>query len=90
MATHQGHDAMADSASCASTHAQCCDPDSVNLDGRSGQLKIKSFVELPVVIASDLADPVCVVNRYAHGLTEPPPLADELPPLHVLYCVYLK
>jgi hypothetical protein len=90
MAMHHGHDAATGEAPCASMQAQCGDLDEFSVDGRNGQLKIKDVTELPVAIASDIVDPISVDYRYAYSSTDPPLLAGTSPPLHVLYCVYLK
>ena len=64
--------------------------DDVSFDGRSGQLKVKDTVELPVAIAPDPAAPTLTAAKRSNYATGPPSIAGVSPPLHVLHCVYLK
>ena len=90
MVAHHGHEMPKAETPCASMQAQCGELDDVSFDGRSGQLKIKDTVELPVAILPDLAAPAVTVAERCHFPTGPPPHAGLSPPLHVLHCVYLK
>ena len=90
MPAHHGHESSKAEASCASMQAQCGEPDDVSFDGRSGQLKVKDTVELPIVIAHDPSAPVMMIAKRCHFPTGPPRHRGLSPPLHVLHCVYLK
>lgn len=93
---HEGHDmAAGDMAErdmrCATGAAHCSASDSVNIDVRSGQPKLKNILtELPVAIApfsgpfADVRPQQTIVELPSHR--QPP---DSSPPLNVLYCVYL-
>lgn len=90
MAAHHGHgDAQADEP-CASMQSQCGELDDASLDGRSGQLKLKDAVELPLAIAHDSIAPAVIVAERCNYSTGPPRHAGLSPPLNVLFCVYLK
>ena len=64
--------------------------DDVSFDGRSGQLKAKDTVELPVAIVHDPATRAVITAERRNFPTGPPRHAGLSPPLHVLHCVYLK
>lgn len=70
--------------------AQCGELDDVSFDGRSGQLKVKDTVELPLLIVHDPAAPAVIMDDRCNLPTGPPRHAGLSPPLHVLHCVYLK
>lgn len=90
MMAHHGHGEAKAEAPCASLEAPCGELDDVSMDGRSGQLKVKDTVELPVAIAHEPATSTVTAGERCNYATGPPQRAGLSPPLHVLFCVYLK
>jgi len=90
MASHHGHGGSKAEAPCASMQSQCGELDDVSLDGRTGQLKVKDVIELPVAVTYDLPAPAVAVARQIRYSTGPPHNGGVSPPLNVLFCVYLK
>lgn len=93
MQEHGGmHGGMDDSMPCADNMADCAIVAALNHDGRDGKIKLKDMpADTPVAIAPhDLTLPVQrPVNATIH-LRYASVHAGAPPPLHVLYCVYLK
>ena len=90
MAAHHGHASPKAEAPCASMQAQCGELDDASFDTRSGQLKVKDSVELPLAIAHDRITPVVTMTERCNFPTGPPQHAGLSPPLHLLNCVFLK
>ncbi len=89
MAMHHDHDVIEDKADCASLPAQCGEPGDISFDGRTGQLKVKDIVELPVAIAATTDVFVSDVAASTICATDPPNLQGNPRPLYILNCVYL-
>ena len=90
MAGHHGHAVQADKAPCASMDSACGGLDDASLDGRGGQLKLKDFGDLQVVIVPAFDDWAAVAETTSPVSTGPPDWPGGAPPVHVLNCVYLK
>ena len=70
--------------------AECCTLDDVNVDTRSGTLKPyepPECVALPVSAAAH--DRLATFGRHL-PVVEPPDPGGSPPPLHKLFCVYLR
>lgn len=90
MAGRHSHGAEQAQLPGATTESQCCDLDEASIDTRAGKLKVKDsadveFFALPAITESP-------IWHTAHVATaaDPPDIYGSSPPLHVLYCVYLK
>jgi hypothetical protein len=90
MAGHHGHAVQAEKARCASLDSACGELDDASLDGRTGHIKLKQLGEVPVAITPRLAEFGAVPATTIRSSTGPPRCPGRFPPLHVLYCVYLK
>jgi hypothetical protein len=86
------HESMGDEMPCADAATDCSFSEDLNHDGRGGQLKLKDAqFDAPVAIApreivSFNGSPVSFQPRPRYATVH----AAAPPPLHVLYCVYLK
>ena len=90
MSAHHGHGEPKAEAACATMEAPCGELDDVSFDGRTGQLKVKDAVELPVAIVHDPAAATVTIAETCNYATGPPIYADGSPPRHILFCVFLK
>ena len=90
MAAHHSHDEAKPGPSCATVEADCCDELAVNVDTRGSKLESKPTGDVVFVTAglfdSSAARPVAVWNNPSG----PPETFATSPPLHALFCVYLK
>jgi hypothetical protein len=69
--------------------SQCCDLDEVNVDARSGKLKVKdAFDDTSAAVATPLAVSPVAYQAIADD-THPPDPGGSSTPLYILYCVYL-
>ncbi len=87
MAMHHDHNVVKDD--CASLQAQCGEPGDINVDGRTGKLKVKDVVELPVAITAHAAEFAGDVATSTLCVPDPPHLKGNPQPLYLLNCVYL-
>ncbi|MDH3490426.1 MAG: hypothetical protein OEM20_00310 [Gammaproteobacteria bacterium] len=90
MASHHGHGEVDAKPSCATAQLECCDLAAASIDTRGSNLQFKPtsdvvFIAAPV--AANLPARESVQQRVA---SDPPDISGTSPPLHVLYCVYLK
>ncbi len=70
--------------------SECCALDDVNVDARTGTLKpfdSPEFAALPAIAATHDRDPTFA--QYV-PVVEPPGPPGNPPPLHKLFCVYLR
>ena len=88
LAAHHGQHKASTEATCVSMQAQCCDLDEVNVDARSGKLKVKdAFDDTFAPVATPLAvSPVA--DRAIADDARPPNPGGSSTPLYILYCVY--
>lgn len=88
-AGHHGSAVAVDEALCASSPG-ACEVSGVRVDGRGAQLKFKNSIDLPVAMPNDPGTPLVRRPIRCRTVVDPPEPAGPTPPLHVLFCVYLK
>ena len=89
LATHHGQHKASTQPTCASLQSTCCDVDEVNVDARSGKLKVKDvFDDTFAAIATPLAVSAVAYQAIVDDAHPPDPGVSSTP-LYILYCVYL-
>jgi len=89
LAAHHGQHKASTEPPCASMQSQCCDLDEVNVDARSGKLKVKDAFDDTL---APVAMPLAVLPVVDHAIVDdvhPPDPGGSSTPLYILYCVYL-
>lgn len=90
MASHHGHGELDAKPSCATALLECCDLAAASIDTRGSNLQFKptsDIVFIAAPVTTDLPARAWVQQQIA---SDPPDISGTSPPLHVLYCVYLK
>ena len=90
MASHHGHSEVQAEPPCASVQAECCDLVDASVDTRGGKLKVKPASDVAFVPAPAMAELPLRTSVQRCALSDPPDIVGSSPPLHVLFCVYLK
>ena len=90
MAGHDDHIAARAELPCATTVSQCGDVDEAGVDTRSGKLKVKDSVDVEFFALPAIAELPTWHSGQVATAAVPPDIHGGSPPLHVLYCVYLK
>ena len=90
MAGHDGHSATPAELPCATTVSQCCDVGAASVDSRPGKLKVKDSVDVEFFALPAIAELPIWYSGHVSTAADPPDIHGNSPPLHVLYCVYLK
>ena len=90
MASHHGHGEVDAKPSCATAQLECCDLAAVSSDARGSNLQIKPTSDVVFITVSVTAVLPARASMQRHVASDPPDISGASPPLHVLYCVYLK
>jgi hypothetical protein len=90
MAAHQGHGKATAKPPCATSQPDCCDVVAASIDTRGGQLEFKPASELALVTTPAVANVPARAARHVGPRSDPPDICGSSPPLHVLFCIYLK
>ncbi|MGI9235536.1 MAG: hypothetical protein ACR2RD_18035 [Woeseiaceae bacterium] len=90
MAAHHGHDEARAEPDCATVQSDCCDEVATSVDSRGGKIEWKSASDA-VFVTAPLTDN-CELRPFAlwRSSSGGPHIGGNSPPLHVLFCVYLK
>ena len=90
MASHHGHGEVDAEPSCATAQLECCDLAAASIDTRGNNLQIKPTSDVVFIVAPVTAILPARASVQRHVASDPPDISGTSPPLHVLYCVYLK
>jgi hypothetical protein len=90
MASHHGHGEFQAESSSTTAQSECCDLDEASVDALGGKLQVEPASEVVFVAAPAIAELPARVVVQRHCVSDPPDTPGVSPPLHVLYCVYLK
>ena len=90
MASHHGHGEAKAQPACATAQVECCDLDEASVDTRGSKLEVKPASEVVFVTAPPIPAVPARASVQRHVASDPPDISGTSPPLHVLYCVYLK
>jgi hypothetical protein len=74
----------------AKTKSQCCDLDEASIDTRTGKLKVKDSGDVEFFASPAIIESPTWCTGHVATTADPPDICGSSPPLHVLYCVYLK
>lgn len=88
--SHHSHSEVQVEPTCATTQSQCCDLEQAGVDARGGKLDIKPASEVVFITAPVIATMPSRSSGHVRCASDPPDIYGSSPPLHVLYCVYLK
>lgn len=90
MAAHHEHDKAAAVPSCATAQSDCCDEIAIGADARGSKPLWTPAADVVLQSAPAPADSNSRPPSRWYGWSRPPDPAGSSPPLHVLFCVYLK
>lgn len=90
MASHHGHGKAKATPSCATAQPECCDLAAASIDTRGSNLQIKPTSDVVFIAPHFSAVLPAQASVQRHVASDPPDISGTSPPLHVLYCVYLK
>jgi hypothetical protein len=92
MAASQGHDhgQVEVKPSCSTTQAECCDVVTGSVDARGGKLDYKPTSDIACATAPFPGRSSCRLAAVRQSAVDPPDIVGSSPPIHILYCVYLK
>lgn len=90
MAPHHGHGEVKAQPDCATAQVECCDLAEVSVDSRGLKLVAKPASEVVFAAAPPTAALPARMSGQRFCAADPPAAPGGAPPLHVLYCVYLK
>ena len=90
MASHHGHGDVEARPDCVTAQVECCDLSEASVDTRGGKLVVKPSSEVVFVTAPAIAKVPSRASGHLRCDSDPPDIPGTSPPLHVLYCVYLK
>ncbi len=90
MAPHHDHGEVKAQPDCATAQVECCDFAEVSVDTRGVKLEAKPASEAVIGAAPPIAAVPAQTSGQRFCAADPPGASGGAPPLHVLYCVYLK
>jgi len=90
MASHHGHGGVDAVPTCATAQSECCDLAAASIDTRGSKLKFKSASDIVLITAPLKPVLPARASVQRHVASDPPDIFGTSPPLHILYCVYLK
>jgi len=90
MASHHGHGKVNVTPSCETAQSECCDLAAASIDTRGSNFQIKSTSDVVFIAPPVTAVLPARASVRRHVASDPPDIAGTSPPLHVLYCAYLK
>jgi len=90
VASHHGHGKAEAKPSCATAQSECCDLEEASVDARGGKLEFKPASEVVFVTAPAIAKVPTSTSGLVGCASDPPDISGSSPPLHILFCIYLK
>ena len=90
MASHHGHGDADAQPSCATMQAECCDLAEASVNSRGSTPELKPASDVVNNTAPTFARVPTSTTVLAGYACDPPDIAGSSPPLHVLFCSYLK
>lgn len=90
MPSHHGHGDADARPSCATKQAECCDLAEASVNSRGSNPEFKPASDVVIITAPTFARVPTSTTVLAGHACDPPDIAGSSPPLHVLFCSYLK
>ena len=90
MASQHGYGEVNAKPSCATAQSECFDLAAASIDTRGSNLQVKPTSDVVFIAAPVTAVLSARASVQRHVASDPPDISGASPPLHVLYCVYLK
>lgn len=90
MAAHHGQDEAGPEPGCATVQSDCCDEIATSVDSRGSKLEWNPASDAVFVTAPLPDNGKLRPLAFWRSSSGPPHVAGTTPPLHVLFCVYLK